>query len=204
MLRRVHSTWNTVVRSIYPDFNIHPSRELAQGEVETWRVTFFRDRDNAQATIRHLRTDTTTDPWPVMSNILNIIQIYPSSPKILEEAMHALCILTPPWRAGNEELGWHLLGADTLANTLYSTLSRHTLRSTPYSAIDLQSQIREHIVATPRAVTVRELGLWALMTLGKIKHCCPTAILTLLDSSRYLLRVEPLGRKSIRPGSSLN
>ena len=121
-----------------------------------------------------------------MSDILNIIQLYPSSPTILEEAMHALCMLTPPWRAGNDELGWYLLGADTLANTLYSTLSRHTLRSTPYSAIDLPSQIREHIVATPRAVTVRELGLWVLITLGKIKHYRPTAILILLDSLQVL------------------
>jgi len=35
-------------------------------------------------------------------------------------------------------------------------------------------------------VTVRELGLWTLTTLGKIKHCCPTAILTLLDSLQVL------------------
>ena len=109
------------------------SRELIQGEGDTWRATFFRDRDNAQAMIRYLRKDTATDPWPVMSNILNIIQIFPSSPTILEEAMHALCMLTPPWRTGNDVLGWYLLGAETLANTLYSTLSRHALRSTPYS-----------------------------------------------------------------------
>jgi len=33
---------------------------------------------------------------------------------------------------------------------------------------------------------VRELGLWTLKTLGKVKHCCPSAILTLLDSLRVL------------------
>jgi len=170
MIRRVHSTWHTVVRSIYPDFDIHPSRELIQGDGETWRATFFRDQDNAQATIRHLREDTTTDPWPAISNILSIIQTYPASPNILGEAMLALCIQTPPWRSGNEGLRWYLLGAETLANTLYSTLSRHTFRPTPYSAQDLPSQIREHIAPTPRATTVRELG--------------------------------PLGKKSIRPGST--
>ena len=100
MIRRVHSTWNIVVRSIYPDFDIHPPRELIQGEGETWRATFFRDRDNAQVTIRHLREDTTTDPWPVISNILSIIQTYLASPNILGEAMLALCIQTPPSRSG--------------------------------------------------------------------------------------------------------
>ena len=100
--------------------------------------------------------------------------------------MLALCIQPPPWRSGNEVLGWYLLGAETLVNTLYSTLSRHTLRSTPYSAQDLPRQIREHIAATPRATIVRELGLWTLKTLGKVKHCCPSAILTLLDSLQVL------------------
>ena len=96
MIRRVHSTWNIVVRSLYPDFDIHPSRELVQGAGETWRATFFRDRDNAQVTIRHLQDDATTDPWPVISNILNIIQTYPASPIILGEAMlHSVHKLPP-------------------------------------------------------------------------------------------------------------
>jgi len=30
MIRRVHSTWDIVVRSIYPEFDTHPSRELIQ------------------------------------------------------------------------------------------------------------------------------------------------------------------------------
>ena len=92
--------------------------------------------------------------------------------------MLTLCTLTPPRRTGNGELGWYLLGAETLANTLYSTLSRHILRPTPYSARDLPSQIREHVAATPRATVVRELGIWTLTTLGKFDHCRPTAILT--------------------------
>jgi len=101
--------------------------------------------------------------------------------------MHALYEQTPPWSSGNEVLRWYLLGADPLANTLYSTLSRHTLRPTPYSAQDLPSQIREQIAATPRATIVRVLGAWTLKTLGKFKHCCPSAILTLLDSLRVLI-----------------
>jgi len=186
MIRRVHSTWNIVVRSIYPEFDTYSSPELIQGGGEAWRTTLFRDQDNAQVTIRHQREDTMTDPWPAISNILDIIQTYPASLNILGEAMNALYKRTPPWSSGNEVLRWYLLGADTLANTLYSTLSRHTLRPTPYSAQDFPSQIREHLAATPRATKVRVLGEWILNTLEKFKHCCPSAILTLLDSLRIL------------------
>jgi len=186
MLRRVHSTWNAVARSIYPEFDVHPSREVTQGDEETWRATFFRDQDNAPAMIRHLREDNTTDPWPAISNILSIIQTYPGSLHVLGEAMHALYKQTPHWSSGNEALQWYLLGADTLATTLYSTLSRHTLRPTPYSAQDLPSQIQEHSAATPRATKVRVLGEWILNTLEKFKHCRPTSILILLNSLRIL------------------
>jgi len=68
MIRRVHSTWNTVVRSIYPEFDTYPSRELIQGGGESWRATFFRDQENAQVMIRLQREDTMTDPWPAISN----------------------------------------------------------------------------------------------------------------------------------------
>jgi len=186
MIRRVHSTWHTVVRSIYPEFDTHPSRELIQDGEEAWRATFFRDQENAQVTIRHQREDTKTDPWHEESNLLNIIQTFPASLNILGEAMNALYGRTPPWSSGNEVLRWYLIGADTLANTLYSTLSRHTLWPTPYSAQDLPSQIREHIAATPRATKVLVLGDGILNTLVKFKHCCPSAILTLHDSLRVL------------------
>jgi len=104
MIRRVHSTWNTVVRTIYPVFDIHPSSVLIKGEGETWRATFFKAQDNVQATIRPLRDDTMPDPWPAISNILSIIQTYPASLDILGEAIHALHIQIPPWRSGNEGL----------------------------------------------------------------------------------------------------
>jgi len=90
MIRRVHSTWHTVVRSIYPEFVTHSSRELTQGGGEAWRATFFRDQENTQATIRLQSEDTKVDPWDAISNILNIIQTYPASPNILGEAMPAL------------------------------------------------------------------------------------------------------------------
>ena len=100
--------------------------------------------------------------------------------------MNALYGRTPPWSSGDEVLRWYLIGADTLANTLYSALSRHALRPTPYSAQDLPSQIWEHIAATPRATEVLILGDGILNTLVKFKHCCPSAILTLHDSLRVL------------------
>jgi len=83
MIRRVHSTWHTVVRSIHPEFDTHPIRELVQNGEEAWRATFFRDQENAQVTIRHQREDTKTDPGLAVSNILNIIQTYPASLNIL-------------------------------------------------------------------------------------------------------------------------
>jgi len=62
MIRRVHSTWHTVVRSIYPEFATHSPRELIQGDGEAWRATFLRDQGNAQAMIRLQREDTKLDP----------------------------------------------------------------------------------------------------------------------------------------------
>jgi len=194
MSRRVHSTWNIVVRSLYPGF-VQPFRELAQGEEETWRATLFRDRDNAQATIRHIQEDFTIESGPATSTILNIIESYPASLNLQEDAMLILCTLTPPRASGNGELGWYPLGAETLANILYSTLSRHILRPTPYSARDLPSQIREHIAATPRATVARDLGTWTLTTLGKFDHCRPSAIPTLLDSLRVLTAGRPPWKK---------
>jgi len=79
-----------------------------------------------------------------------------------------------------------LFAGSAHANTLYSTLSRHTLRPTPYAAQDLNSQIQEQIAATPRAVRVLDLGTRIIDTLGKFNHRCPSAILTLLDSLRIL------------------
>jgi len=186
MIRRVHITWHIIVRSIYPEFDTHPSRKLIQDSEGTWRATFFRDQENAQVTIRHQREDTKTDPWHEVSNIPHIIQTYPASLDILGDAMNALYRRDPPWSSGNEVLRWYLSGADTLANTLYYTLSRHTLRPTPYSAQDLPSQIREHIADTPRATKVLLLGEGILNTLVKFKHCCRSAILTLHDSLRIL------------------
>jgi len=64
-----------------------------------------------------------------------------------------------------------LFASDTHANTLCSTLSRHILRPTPYAAQDLNSQIQEHIAATPRATKVLDFGTRILTILARITHC---------------------------------
>jgi len=141
MIRRVNSTWNNVVRSIYPEFAIHPSREPIPADAETWRATFSRDKENAHVTIRDQREHTEIDPLHEASNVLRIFQTYPATLNILVEAMNTLHGRTPPWSLVDDDLRWKLLGSDTHANTLYSALSRHTLRPTPYAAHDLPSQI---------------------------------------------------------------
>jgi len=86
----------------------------------------------------------------------------------------------------NFELARTFFVSDTHANTLYSTLSRHTLRRTPYAAQDLNCQIQAHVAATPRATKVLDLGTRILSILARITHCCPSALPTLLDSLRVL------------------
>jgi len=79
-----------------------------------------------------------------------------------------------------------LFASNAHANTLYSTLSKHTLRPTPYAAQDLNSQIQENIVVTPRATRVLGLGTLIIDTFEKFIHCCPSAIPTLLNSPHVL------------------
>jgi len=186
MIRRVNSTWNNVVRSIYPEFATHPSLEPIQEGEETWRATFFRDKENAHVTIRDQREHTEAVPLHEAFNVLSIFQTYPATLNILVEAINTLYGRTPPWSLGDDDPRWKLLRSDTHAKILYSALSRHTLQPIPYTAHDLPSQIREHIAATPRATKVLVLGDWILNTLVTFNHCCPSAILNLLDSLRVL------------------
>jgi len=158
MIRRVNSTWNNVVRSIYPEFTTHSSLEPTREGEETWRATFFRDIENAHVTIRDQRECTEADPLHEAFNVLRSFQSYPATLNILVEAMNTLYGRKLPWSLGDDDPRWKLLRSDTHAKPLYSALSRHTLRPTPYAAHDLPCQIREHIAATPRATKVLALG----------------------------------------------
>jgi len=127
MIRRVNSTWNNVVRSIYPEFATHPFLEPTREGEETWRATFFRDKENAHVTIRDQRKHTEADPLQEAF----YVQTYPATLNILVEAMNTLYGRTLPWSLGDDDPRWKLLRSDTHAKTLYSALSRHTLRPTP-------------------------------------------------------------------------
>jgi len=71
-------------------------------------------------------------------------------------------------------------------NALYSTLSRHTLRPTPYAAQNLGGQIQEHIAVTPRAAKVLNLGTRIMVTLTQYTHCCSQHLQILLNSLQIL------------------
>jgi len=51
MLRRVHSIWNHVARSIYPEFTNDIPQALIPEEKKTWRSTFYREKEKAQERI---------------------------------------------------------------------------------------------------------------------------------------------------------
>jgi len=71
-------------------------------------------------------------------------------------------------------------------NALYSILSRHVLRPTPYATLDIGGQRQEHIEITPRAEKVLNLGTRIIAFLTQYLHCCPQHLQTLLDSLHIL------------------
>jgi len=154
-------------------------------EENTWRSTFYREREKAQDRIRSRREQIDPVSTPTVRNILEILRIYPATLDILVEAMTTLqwriCHIT---KQDNYELE-HFAGS-AYVNTLYSTPSRHILRPNPYAAHDLNSQIQEHTAVTPRATRVLCLGALIIDSLEKFNHRCPTAIPILLNSLRVL------------------
>jgi len=185
MLRRVHGFCNHIARSIYPDFTVDTLRAPTQEEKETWRSTFYREKEKAQERIRSRRERIDPDFTHTARNVFEILRTYPATLDILVQAMITLQWRTPHLTT-EDKYEWELFAGSAHANTLYSTLSRHTLRPTPYAAQDLNSQIQEQRAATPRAVRVLDLGTLKIDTPGQFNHRCPSAILTLLDSQRIL------------------
>jgi len=103
MIRRVNSTWNNIVRSIYPEFAIHPSRAPIQEDEEPWRATFSRDMAIAHDTIRGQRKRTEIDPLHEASNVLSIFQSYPATLNILVEAVNTFYGRTLSWSLGDDD-----------------------------------------------------------------------------------------------------
>jgi len=185
MMRRVHSTWNHIARSIYPEFTMDTLRAPTQEEKETWRSTFYREKEKAQERICSRRERIDPVFTHTARNVFEILQTYPATLDILVEAMTTLQWRIPQLTT-EDKYELEIFAGSAHANTLYSILSRHTLRPTPYAAQDLNSQIQEHIAASPRAVRVLDLGTLIIDTLVKFNHRCPSAIPTLLDSLRIL------------------
>jgi hypothetical protein len=96
MLRRVHSTWNHVARSICPELIPDTPRTLNQGEKETWLSTFYREQERAQNRIREQREGPQLAFTDVARNVFNNIRTYPANLDILIEAMISLNGSIPP------------------------------------------------------------------------------------------------------------
>jgi len=105
-----------------PGVHYQPFPRTNQEGEETWRSTFFRDKEKAHERIRSRREQTDTVFSHVASNVLNILQTYPATLDILVEAMNTLHWHTPLLTPEDDFLGRKLFASDTHANTLYSTL----------------------------------------------------------------------------------
>jgi len=131
MLRRVHSTWNHVVRSICPELSPAVPRTPNQEQKETWLSTFHREQGGVKDRIRERRQG----PQPAFTYaaryIFNIIRSYPTNLDILIEAMISLSLSIPP--ITDEVLhDTEFFTGNSHQNVLYSILSRHVLRSRLY------------------------------------------------------------------------
>jgi len=148
MLRRVHSTWNHVARSICPELIPATPRTSNQEEEETWLSTFYREQGRVQNRIRERREGPQLAFTNIARHVFNNIRSYPANLDILTEAMISLNWSIPPI---TEEVAHdaELFVGNSHNNALYSILSRHVLRPTPYAAQNLEGQRQEHIEATP-------------------------------------------------------
>jgi len=95
MMRRVHSIWNHVARSIYPEFTVDTLRVPTQEEKETWRSTFYREKEKAQERIRSRRERIDPVFTHTARKVFEILRTYPATLDILVEAMTTLQWRTP-------------------------------------------------------------------------------------------------------------
>jgi len=71
-LQRVHSIWNYVARSIYPDLTDNIPGTQTLEEDNSWRSTFHRERKKARDRISSLREPTDPSATPRVRNILDV------------------------------------------------------------------------------------------------------------------------------------
>jgi len=185
MFRRVHSTWNHVVQSICPELSPAVPRTPNQEKKETWLSTFHREQEGVKDRIRERREGPQPAFTYAASYIFNIIQSYPTNLDILTEAMISLSSSISPITDEVPDDTEFFTG-NSHQNALYSILSRHVLRPTPYAALDIGGQRQEHIEITPSAEKVLNLGTRIIAFLTQHLHCCPQHLQTLLDSLHIL------------------
>jgi len=89
MLRRVHSIWNYVTRSIYPDLTDDIPGTQTSEEENSWRSAFHRERKKARVRISSLREPTDPSATPRVRNILDVFRTYPATLDIQVKAMWA-------------------------------------------------------------------------------------------------------------------
>ena len=76
MLRRVHSTWNHVARSMCPEFTPDTPRRSNQEDKETWLSTFHREQERVRSRIRERRVGPQLAFTDVARYVLNNIRSY--------------------------------------------------------------------------------------------------------------------------------
>jgi len=121
MLQRVHSIWNYVARSIYPDLTDDIPGTQTSEEENSWRSAFHREREKARDRISSLRDPTDPSAAPRVRNILDVLRTCPATLDIQVEAMWAF-----RWRISHitEKDNSELENAGRpYVNTIYSALS---------------------------------------------------------------------------------
>jgi len=185
MLRRVHSTWNHVARSICPELTPDTPRGSSQEDEETWLSNFQREQERVRIRIWERRVGPPIGSTNTARYAFNNIRSYPANLNILIETMRLLnwSILLMTEEAAHDA---EFPIGNSHNNALYSILSRHVLRPTPYAGRNIGCQRQEHIEIAPCADKVLNLGTSIIATLTQYPHCCPQHLQILLHSLHIL------------------
>jgi len=185
MLRKVNSIWHLVARTIYPDLTDYISEGQQNSEQKkSWGSAFHLERHLARGCILGFRNPHGYSDKPTVRYILDIHKAFPATFDIQVEAMKAL-----QWRLENiDARDKHKMDTEggLYATTLYSTLSRHVLRTGPYAAVDVENEIKEHSITTPRTTIVQHLGALILVILDEFYHYRPSSIAVLVGTLQVL------------------
>jgi len=171
-LQRVHSMWNHVARSIYPEFTKDNPGIQTLEEENSCRSAFHRESKKAGDRISSLWAPTDPSTTLSMRNILDVLRTYSATLNIQIEAMK-----TFQWRISHitkqDKYEMDFFAGRPHVITFYAALSRHIIRPNPYAAQELNSQIQEHTAVTPRATRTLCLGTLILESLENYHMAIP-------------------------------